>query len=66
MHLELTGEDVTACLGGARDLSEKDLERAYRSQVDPRLNYEQALELALKMASLRTVGTVNLSAPQSP
>lgn len=52
VHLELTGEDVTECLGGARDLSEKDLARAYRSQVDPRLNYEQALELALKIAAL--------------
>lgn len=52
VHLELTGEDVTECLGGARDLVEKDLERAYRSQVDPRLNYEQALELALKLAAL--------------
>ena len=51
VHLELTGENVTECLGGARDLSEKDLERAYHSQVDPRLNYEQALELALRMAS---------------
>lgn len=51
VHLELTGEDVTECLGGARDLSEKDLERAYRSQVDPRLNYEQALELSLQMAA---------------
>jgi 3-deoxy-7-phosphoheptulonate synthase len=51
VHLELTGENVTECLGGARDLSEKDLERAYRSQVDPRLNYEQALELALRMAA---------------
>lgn len=50
LHLELTGEDVTECLGGARDLTEKDLERAYRSQVDPRLNYEQAMELALKIA----------------
>lgn len=53
VHLELTGEDVTECLGGARDLTEKDLERAYRSQVDPRLNYEQALELSLKLAALR-------------
>lgn len=53
VHLELTGEDVTECLGGARDLNEKDLERAYRSQVDPRLNYEQALELALKIAGRR-------------
>jgi 3-deoxy-7-phosphoheptulonate synthase len=50
VHLELTGEDVTECLGGARDLSEADLRRAYRSNVDPRLNYEQALELALKIA----------------
>jgi 3-deoxy-7-phosphoheptulonate synthase len=46
-HLELTGEDVTECLGGARDLSESDLKRAYKSMVDPRLNYEQSLELAM-------------------
>lgn len=51
VHLELTGEDVTECLGGVRDLSEADLERAYKSQVDPRLNYEQALELALKISA---------------
>ncbi|MBL6751002.1 MAG: 3-deoxy-7-phosphoheptulonate synthase class II [Nevskia sp.] len=53
VHLELTGEDVTECLGGARDLSETDLARAYRSAVDPRLNYEQALELALRIVSIR-------------
>jgi 3-deoxy-7-phosphoheptulonate synthase len=47
VHLELTGEDVTECLGGARDLSEADLGRAYKSSVDPRLNYEQSLELAM-------------------
>jgi 3-deoxy-7-phosphoheptulonate synthase len=47
VHLELTGEDVTECLGGARELTEVDLERAYRSSVDPRLNYEQALEVAM-------------------
>ncbi|GAB3382704.1 3-deoxy-7-phosphoheptulonate synthase class II [Lysobacter fragariae] len=46
-HLELTGEDVTECLGGARELTETDLERAYRTCVDPRLNYEQALEIAM-------------------
>jgi 3-deoxy-7-phosphoheptulonate synthase len=51
VHLELTGEDVTECLGGARDLAEADLRRAYRSSVDPRLNYEQALELAMKITS---------------
>ncbi len=47
VHLELTGEDVTECTGGARDLCEVDLERAYRSTVDPRLNYEQSLEIAM-------------------
>lgn len=47
VHLELTGEDVTECTGGARDLTDLDLERAYRSTVDPRLNYEQALETAM-------------------
>ena len=47
VHLELTGEDVTECIGGARGLAEVDLKRAYRSQVDPRLNYEQALEMAM-------------------
>jgi 3-deoxy-7-phosphoheptulonate synthase len=47
VHLELTGEDVTECMGGARELTETDLERAYRSTVDPRLNYEQSLEIAM-------------------
>jgi len=47
VHLELTGEDVTECTGGARDLSDDDLKRAYKSTVDPRLNYEQSLELAM-------------------
>jgi 3-deoxy-7-phosphoheptulonate synthase len=50
VHFELTGEDVTECIGGARGLAEGDLARAYRSQVDPRLNYEQALELAMRIA----------------
>jgi 3-deoxy-7-phosphoheptulonate synthase len=50
VHIELTGEDVTECTGGARGLTDSDLQRAYRSQVDPRLNYEQALELALLIA----------------
>ena len=60
VHFELTGENVTECLGGARGLTEEDLPAAYRSEVDPRLNYEQALELALlmarKMAALRPKG----------
>jgi 3-deoxy-7-phosphoheptulonate synthase len=50
VHFELAGDDVTECIGGARGLTESDLTRAYRSQVDPRLNYEQALELGLLLA----------------
>jgi 3-deoxy-7-phosphoheptulonate synthase len=50
VHVELTGENVTECIGGARGLEESDLDRAYRSTVDPRLNYEQALELAMRIA----------------
>ncbi|MCW8945411.1 MAG: 3-deoxy-7-phosphoheptulonate synthase class II [Sedimenticola sp.] len=47
VHFELTGDDVTECIGGARGLDEEGLKRAYKTQVDPRLNYEQALEMAL-------------------
>ena len=50
VHLELTGENVTECVGGARGLKEADLVRAYKSQVDPRLNYEQAMEVAMRIA----------------
>jgi 3-deoxy-7-phosphoheptulonate synthase len=50
VHFELSGDNVTECIGGARGLTEVDLERAYESQVDPRLNYEQALEMALLIA----------------
>jgi 3-deoxy-7-phosphoheptulonate synthase len=50
VHVELTGEDVTECTGGARGLTDQDLARAYRSSVDPRLNHEQALELAMLIA----------------
>lgn len=49
VHLELTGENVTECTGGARGLEEKDLHEAYESQVDPRLNAEQALETAFSI-----------------
>lgn len=50
VHFELTGEDVTECTGGARGITDEDLQRAYRTAVDPRLNYEQALEMALLIA----------------
>jgi 3-deoxy-7-phosphoheptulonate synthase len=58
VHLELTGENVTECLGGARDLTETDLSRAYKSTVDPRLNYEQSLELAMLIVRKRGSGVV--------
>ncbi|SDI30071.1 3-deoxy-7-phosphoheptulonate synthase class II [Paraburkholderia phenazinium] len=47
IHLELTGEHVTECVGGASGIREADLSRAYKTAVDPRLNYEQSLELAM-------------------
>ncbi len=50
VHLELTGDHVTECIGGARGLTEADLHQAYRTQVDPRLNYEQAMEVAMRLA----------------
>ena len=53
VHFELTGENVTECTGGARGLTDADLDRAYHTQVDPRLNYEQAMEMAMRIAGLR-------------
>jgi 3-deoxy-7-phosphoheptulonate synthase len=50
VHIELTGENVTECVGGSRGPGEGDLARAYESQVDPRLNYEQSMELAFLIA----------------
>jgi 3-deoxy-7-phosphoheptulonate synthase len=52
VHFELTGENVTECLGGASGVTEADLTRDYRTQLDPRLNYEQAMEMALMLARL--------------
>ncbi len=50
VHFELTGENVTECIGGARGLSESDLSTAYETLLDPRLNYEQSLEMAMLIA----------------
>ena len=46
LHIEMTGQDVTECTGGAQKISEKDLSSRYRTHCDPRLNADQALELA--------------------
>lgn len=50
VHFELSGDHVTECVGGASGVEEADLHRAYKSAVDPRLNYEQALEMAMLVA----------------
>ena len=52
VHLEFTGEDVTECLGGAEDITDVDLPGRYESACDPRLNTEQALELAFLVAEM--------------
>jgi 3-deoxy-7-phosphoheptulonate synthase len=52
VHFELTGDNVTECLGGSSGVTEADLTRDYRTQLDPRLNYEQAMEMALLLARL--------------
>ena len=52
VHLEMTGQDVTECTGGALKLSEQDLANRYETQCDPRLNADQALELAFLISDL--------------
>ena len=52
VHIELTGEDVTECLGGAMDISDVDLPGRYESACDPRLNTQQSLELAFLVAEM--------------
>jgi 3-deoxy-7-phosphoheptulonate synthase len=50
VHVEMTGQDVTECIGGAHRLSEADLGERYETFCDPRLNAEQSLELAFLVA----------------
>ena len=52
IHLEMTGKDVTECTGGARAISENDLRDRYHTYCDPRLNAEQAIEVAFLVAEL--------------
>jgi len=55
VHLEMTGQNVTECLGGARALTEDELSHRYHTHCDPRLNADQALELSFLVAEkLRT------------
>ncbi|MFN1834627.1 class II 3-deoxy-7-phosphoheptulonate synthase [Balneola sp. MJW-20] len=50
VHLEMTGDNVTECVGGAQGLNEKGLSKNYETFCDPRLNYEQSLEMAFLIA----------------
>jgi 3-deoxy-7-phosphoheptulonate synthase len=57
VHIELTGDDVTECLGGATRVSEADLQNRYESLCDPRLNRNQAMELAFMIAERLNVSS---------
>ena len=52
VHIELTGDDVTECLGGAQDIADLDLPIRYETACDPRLNNQQSLELAFQVAEM--------------
>jgi 3-deoxy-7-phosphoheptulonate synthase len=52
LHIELTGEDVTECLGGAQAIMDADLPGRYETACDPRLNTQQSLELAFLVAEM--------------
>lgn len=52
IHIELTGDDVTECVGGGEQISEEDLANRYETACDPRLNHTQSLELAFLVAEM--------------
>ncbi len=52
VHIELTGDDVTECLGGADEILDADLDTRYETMCDPRLNAQQSLDLAFRVAEL--------------
>jgi len=62
VHLEMTGQNVTECIGGAQAVTEDDLSNRYHTHCDPRLNADQALELAFLVAERLKSGRVNQSA----
>src|SRR3546814_6668375 len=59
IHLELTGQDVTECMGGAQAIGDDDLSSRYHTHCDPRLNASQALELAFLIAEMLKVERSN-------
>ncbi|MEM7619849.1 MAG: 3-deoxy-7-phosphoheptulonate synthase class II [Pseudomonadota bacterium] len=56
VHVEMTGKNVTECIGGARAIAEADLSDRYHTHCDPRLNAEQALQLAFEVAEKLSQG----------
>ena len=52
VHLEMTGQDVTECMGGLQEITDEDLQNRYHTYCDPRLNAKQSLELAFLLAEL--------------
>ena len=52
VHIEMTGQDVTECIGGGQKLGEEDLKYRYETHCDPRLNASQALDLAFLLAQI--------------
>jgi 3-deoxy-7-phosphoheptulonate synthase len=52
VHIELTGENVTECLGGVEAVGDADIETRYETTCDPRLNARQSLDLAFQVAEL--------------
>ncbi|HXN30207.1 MAG TPA: 3-deoxy-7-phosphoheptulonate synthase class II [Polyangiaceae bacterium] len=62
VHFELTGEDVTECIGGAAGITVDDLDKNYATACDPRLNYRQALEMGFRLA--KRLGRHPLPAPR--
>jgi len=64
LHVEMTGKDVTECLGGGQLIGEADLDRCYQTQCDPRLNGTQALELGFLVADLLRDRGISVPLPQ--
>ncbi|MDH7795204.1 MULTISPECIES: 3-deoxy-7-phosphoheptulonate synthase class II [unclassified Beijerinckia] len=64
IHLEMTGKNVTECTGGARMISEAELHDRYHTHCDPRLNAEQAIEVAFLVAELLKAERVAFPLPQ--
>jgi 3-deoxy-7-phosphoheptulonate synthase len=63
LHIELTGDDVTECLGGAQDIQDADLSHRYETACDPRLNTQQSIELAFIVAELLQTHETSLRHP---